>query len=185
MWRTPLFVRLFDTDLFNQIAENLNSDLQSLETWLNKLREAYVSGQYSTSHGILPVCHELQPMFLHLDVLLACWKLCDSLLQCVKQKSHKLKGKIPKEAIQRIMEIVQDTHARIRKRAADWKNRLSEGGLGVIADQMLEGKVGEAIEQLLGADATVVVEECAGLVQDAAQDTLDGVLQVKLAKRQG
>ncbi|EON65025.1 hypothetical protein W97_04260 [Coniosporium apollinis CBS 100218] len=168
-----------------EIAENLNSDLQRLETWLNKLREAYVSGQYSTSHGLLPVCHELQPMFLHLDVLLACWKLCDSLLQCAKQKSHKLKGKIPKEAIQRIMGIVQDTHARIRKLAADWKNRLSEGGLGVMADQMLEGKVGEAIEQLLGADATVVVEGCAGLIQDAAQDTLDGVLQVKLAKRQG
>lgn len=124
-------------------------------------------------------------MFLHLDVLLACWKLCDALLQCAKQKSHKLKGKIPKEEIQRVMEIVQNTHARIRKRAADWKNRLSEGGLGVMADQMLEGTVGEAIEQLLGAGAMVVVEECAGLVQDAAQDTLDGVLQVKLAKRQG
>lgn len=151
---------------------DLKAQTQKMEEWLQR------TSADTQPHGLLPDASALQHMFLHLELLKACMKFCDHGLAFLKQKSHELQGKLSKEQLNRMAATVRERAADIRGRATKWMNRLSEGGLDALVNQIIEGPSGELVEELLGSHQ---VEAYAALCKESARDALSGVLMVKVA----
>lgn len=170
---------------------SISSDLAALAKWLEARRESLFSADEPTfglvfgassaqPHALLPWSSALQCLFLHLEVLRAAHRFCDAASAATKQKGHKVFGKVPKDGITKTQAAVQASFDKIREVAITRRNAIDEEGTAGLVEQMRDGKTGEALVDVMGGVANSFLRETAALYVDAAKDTLDGVLKVKL-----
>ncbi len=170
----PVVTALIDD---SEGGHNLVQKMRMLHDWLRETRESYERDSHLKVPCMLPDFMTLERTFLHMEVLRACNSVGDVALSAARQKPHRLKDKISTTQVRDVLSVVRDIHSQIRRRASDWKTRLSEGGLGRLVDQVVDGHIGETLEGVIGMGA---VEFYAGLFRESAQESLDGVLDIRI-----
>lgn len=158
-------------------GHNLVQKMRMLHDWLRETLESYERDSHLKVSCMLPDFTTLERTFLHMEVLRACNSVGDVALSVAKQKTHRLKDKVSTVQVRNILSMVHDIHFQIRRQASDWITRLSEGGMGRLVDQIVDGHIGETLEDVIGMSA---VEFYAGLFRESAQESLDGVLDIRI-----
>lgn len=172
-------------------VSSIPSYLAALTAWLDARREALFSADEPTFDPVfrpsvaqpcasLPWSSALHCIFLHLEVLRAAHRLCDVALAAARQKGHRTAGKVPRDAVARVQAAVQASYDELRVVVTARVNALGDGGAANLVDQMREGRTGEVLVGVMGGVASSFLRETAAVYVDAAKDTLDGVLAVKL-----
>lgn len=169
----PLIIHIFLDAKSPHASKDLKKDFMLASEFITAARLVFTS----IGSPAIPDWAYYHGRFLYLELFKAYDKLCDGVIAVSKQKTHHTNGKIPIEAVLSIKKDARVSGTLIQSQTKELKQQMEKNGTSVIMGLLKIRDIGDAIEDLLGAET---VRSYTKKFLESVLESLDGILKVKL-----